>query len=91
MDKKRLGYGMIAGGTIGGILCLMAEIFLYKNRLREVTTSSFTVVGQPERVITVGIENWLSLFLLSLFILGICFFIVSIGFHLIKNNQPNRK
>lgn len=80
MNNKK-SKALISGGAIGSIICSIAEIFIYHNRLREVETQSFTVVGSNEvRTAMVGIENWLPLVILFAILLGVCLFMMGIGF-----------
>mgnify|MGYP003300984812 FL=1 len=88
MEKKKIGKGLIAGGIAGSILCVVAEWFLYINRLREVETASFSVVGSNEiRTISVGIQNWLLLSIIVLLLLALCLFLLGIGFKLCNKNH----
>ena len=82
MKKKKIGKGLIAGGGVGIILCVFA------NRLRQVESTAFSVVGSDEiRTISVGIENWLSLSIIMLLLLALCFFLLSIGLKLCGENH----
>lgn len=79
--NKRVGNGLIAGGIVGSFLFVIAGIFIYSNRLREVTTQAFTVLGSNEvRTIMVGIENWRELLILCDMLLAACLFLISVGF-----------
>lgn len=80
MQMKNAGNGMIAGGITGIILFGIAAILLWNNRLREVETSAFTVVGSGQtRIISVGIENWLPLFVLSIVFVILSLVLVGVG------------
>lgn len=88
MEKQKIGKGLVGGGIVGVIMFLIAEIYLYSNRLREVETESFTVLGSGQiHTITVGIENWLEIFIICLFMQAICLFVVSAGFRMMKSEE----
>lgn len=88
MNRQKTGLGLITGGIVGVIMCLIAEIFIYANRLRSTTTESFTVVGANEvRTVMVGIENWIPLMIVTLLIMSMCFFVIHIGLQM--RNQKN--
>lgn len=79
--KNRKSNALIIGSVIGIVLCAIAEVFLFSNRLREVETQSFTIVASNEvRTMMVGIENWLLPFIIIAILLAVCFFVMSIGF-----------
>lgn len=91
MNKKRLAIALLVGGNAGAILFAIASILLYKNRLREVETAAFTVIGSDEvRTMQIGIENWFPLFLIAI-ILSVVFLALSIfGYRiLIKGKKRN--
>lgn len=87
MNKKKMGTGLMAGGTAGAVLCLIGEILLYCNRLRPAETAAFTVVGSGDtRTVMVGIENWIPLMLAVLFVMALCLFLISIGARLRRSD-----
>lgn len=93
MKNKRLGSALLVGGSAGAILFAIASIFLYKNRLREVETEAFTVIGSGEvRTMQMGIENWFPWFLLGI-ILTLVFLVIScFGYRILKrlkNTNPS--
>lgn len=90
MKNKRLGGALLVGGSAGTMLFAIASIFLYKNRLREVETEAFTVIGSGEvRTMQMGIENWFPWFLLAI-ILTVVFLILSCFGYLILTKGKKR-
>lgn len=89
MQMRSAGNGLIAGGITGVILFGVAAIFLWKNRLREVETSAFTITGSGQtRIISVGIENWLPLLILSIIFVILSLVLVGIGMNY-RNQKPD--
>ena len=79
--RHKIGNALIAGGVVGSGLFIIAGILLFQNRLREVETQAFTIVGSNKsQTLEIGIENWLPLFILCLIFLAVCLFVISVGY-----------
>lgn len=88
MNRQKTGLALISGGIVGVIMCLIAEIFIYTNRLRSTATESFTVVGSTKvRTVMVGIENWIPLMIVVLLVISLCFFVIHIGIKMRNQNE----